>query len=164
MADDKDEPQITPSSNSNEISPLDRRWNSPLAPNNSNATVDGPSDALSKLAASAAAGRAAYDSAQAPFWQRRPKRVRESLVESINELQSIERQAADKEKQQRAAPANPAPDGPPSGQPMHPVTVASMSFLLGLRSRQHLLSVALSHGEAANFPEFGPSLAYCWGL
>jgi hypothetical protein len=50
MADDDNEkPQVTQSSNSNEpISPLDIRSVSPLAPGG---------DALSKLAASAAAGR-----------------------------------------------------------------------------------------------------------
>jgi hypothetical protein len=62
MADgDKDKPQITQSSNSNEISPLDSRSISPLAQGFGQL---GPSDALDKLAASAAAGRAAYDEAQ----------------------------------------------------------------------------------------------------
>src|ERR1700730_14852887 len=46
------------------ISPLDKRSVSPLAPNNSNATVDGASDALSKLAASTSAGHRAYSAAQ----------------------------------------------------------------------------------------------------
>ena len=55
MADDKDRPQITQSSNSNEP-PL-------VVPPASNFEADA-SDALSKLAASAAAGQSAYDAVQ----------------------------------------------------------------------------------------------------
>jgi hypothetical protein len=109
QAHDKDKRQVAQSSNPDEISPLDVRSISPLA---KGFGQDSPSEALDKLAASAAAGRRAYDEVY-----RGHGPLEAAASRAISETPPA---PSDGQRTEMASSETPIRVEPSSGQPMHP--------------------------------------------